>query len=300
MSQSCKNIGNTAPVPLTEGKSRDTIPVSKNMPVRHDMTRLPMKCKNCGATLDEGALFCRKCGTAVAEKPAPKPVQTKRKQTKRGGSGASGLLDRILGFFSAVGEWFSRAFAWIGDRFTAIRNAKIWKNRRLLMTIGAALALLVLLIVVISCAASCRKPEKYQTPDEVTAAVVEALEQGDGEKLYRMSTLSEKALGVHTETFGAGDTPEAVMRGYYARLAGDLQMQLAERYGKEYRLEGQLTTKIVSDTSIYETNRALGLEAAEYAEISGPLSVSGETVTNIHIVAADVDGEWKLLVVYLY
>ena len=44
----------------------------------------------------------------------------------------------------------------------------------------------------------------------------------------------------------------------------------------------------------------LGLEATQYAEITGPLTVNGEQVKNIHIVAVELNGEWKPLVVYLY
>ena len=70
-----------------------------------------MKCKNCGATLDEGALFCRKCGTAVPQ--TPEPTQKKRLAFKL--PDLSGLL----------------------------------KNRRLLVSLGAGLALLLVLIIVI-------------------------------------------------------------------------------------------------------------------------------------------------------
>lgn len=247
-----------------------------------------MKCKNCGATLDEGALFCRKCGTAVPETPAPKR------------SALTAAKDRIVGFFAGVGAWCSAAIAKIGDGISKLKDSGLLKKRRFLMMCGAALLLLIVLIVVIACAASCKKTVKYETPDELSVAVVETLNAGDGEKLYEMAKLSEKALGVHTEIFGAGDTPETVMQRYYTRLAGDLETTLTERYGGEYRLEGQLETTIVADTSIFETNRTLGLEAARYAEITGPLSVNGEQVTNIRIVAVETDGEWKLIVVYLY
>ena len=247
-----------------------------------------MKCKNCGATLDEGALFCRKCGTAVPEAPAPKR------------SARTTAKDRIVGFFTGVRDWCSAAIAKVGERISKLKDSGLLKKRRFLMMCGAALLLLIVLIVVIASAASCGKAKRYRTPDELTAAVVEALNAGDGKTLYEMSKLSEKALGVHTEIFGAGDSPETVMQRYYTRLAGDLEATLTERYGGEYRLEGQPETVIVNDTSIFETNRTLGLEAAQYAEITGPLSVNGEQVTNIRIVAVELDGEWKLIVVYLY
>ena len=292
MSWSCKIIGNTAALPLTRGESRDTIQSIKYA-LHGAKTRLYMKCKNCGATLDEGALFCRKCGTA-----APKTPETETRSEK--GTGVSVWKDRISGIFAGIKTRFTDAIAWIKGRFSDLKNAQFWKNRRLLMLTGAGAALLLVLIIVIASVASCKKTQKYRTPEALAAAVIEALNEGDGERLFKMAKLSENLLGVHTETFGGGETPEAVMKGYYERLAGDLNTRLTEQYGTEHRLEGQLETTIVADTSIFETNRALDLEAAQYAEISGPLTLNGESVTNVHIVAVELDGEWKLLVVYLY
>ena len=157
-----------------------------------------------------------------------------------------------------------------------------------------------MLIVVIVCAVSCKKPVKYETPEKLTEAVIESLEKGDGKTLYEMTGLSHKVLGEHTELFGTGDTPEAVMQGYYERLAGDLSAELTAEYGEGCRLEGETETTVVTDTTIFEANRALNLEAEKYAEITGPLSVNGESVANLRIVAVEMDGEWKLLVVYLY
>ena len=90
------------------------------------------------------------------------------------------------------------------------------------------------------------------------------------------------------------------MRGYYATLAGDLNARLSEAYGDSYKLTGQLHTEYRTGTEIFEENRALGIEAEQYAVLSGPLFVGGETVTNVRIVAVELDGAWKLLVVYLY
>ena len=254
-----------------------------------------MKCKNCGATLDEGALFCRRCGTAAPPAPEPKPKRAAGKKRAN-----TGWLANVLAPIKGIGAWFADAFLRIKDRFADLKQAKIFKNRRLMMLIGAVAALLLVLIIVIASASSCCRTKQPKTPDDTAAAVIEALESGDGEALYRMTELSRAVLGAHPETFGAGDTPEAVMRGYYERLAGDLHGRLTEEYGEGFRLIGTLQTTVIDDTSIFETNRALGLEATQYAEISGPLSVDGETVTEIHIVAVELDGEWKPLVVYLY
>lgn len=254
-----------------------------------------MKCRNCGATLDEGALYCRKCGTSVAPLPETKPKRATGKKRAN-----NGWLARIAAWIEGIAAWCSDAFMRIKDWFAGLKRSKFFKNRRLLMLTGVGAALLLVLIIVIASAASCGKAKKYRTPEETAAAVIEALEAGDGKTLCELTKLSENVLGKHPETFGAGDSPEAVMQGYYERLAGDLYTSLSAQYGKGFKLSGQLETTIVTDTSIFETNRALGLEAAQYAEIAGPLSVDGATVTNIHIVAVELNGEWKPLVVYLY
>jgi len=256
-----------------------------------------MKCKNCGATLDEGALFCRRCGTSVPQEPEPEP---KRKQRKPKENALSGITDKVAGWFGKIGKRCSGTFAMIRNRFARLKTAKPAQKRRFLLMTGACAALLIVLIVVIACAASCNRRVKYETPEKLTEAVIETLGKGDGETLYNMAALSHKVLGEHTELFGAGDTPEAVMQGYYERLAGDLSAELTAQYGKGYRLEGRTETTVISDTTIFETNRALGLEAERYAEVTGPLFVGDAFVTNLRVVAVELDGEWKLLAVYLY
>ncbi len=252
-----------------------------------------MKCKNCGATLDEDALFCRRCGTAVPETPEAKP----KKQVK---TVLSGITEQISGWFERIGKWISGTYAQVRNWFARRKGAGLFKNRRLLMLTGIGAALLVVLIVVIASAASCKKPKKLDTPEAVTAAVLEALNGGDGETLYEMTVLSVKTLGAHPEEFGEGETPEAVMQGYYERLARAFHAEMTERFGETFTLEEQTESELITGTEIFETNRALGLEATQYAEITGPLTVNGEQVKNIHIVAVELDGEWKPLVVYLY
>ena len=233
-----------------------------------------MKCKNCGATLDEGALFCRKCGTAVPQTPEPKKTQRT----------------------NPVLPWLKQQLARGKERISGLL-----KNRRLLMTVGAGVALLLVLIIVITSAVSCSgEKTAFRTSDEVIDAAIDALGKGDGERLYRMTALSEKVLGAHPEVFGEGDTPEAVMKGYYARLAGDFKAQMTERYGKDFALSSLLTLEKTTRTGseIFESNRALGIEAEDYVSASGSLSV-GEDTVQLYLVAANTDGGWKLLVLYL-
>ena len=254
-----------------------------------------MKCKNCGATLDEGALYCRKCGTAVPQKPESKP-----KRAAGGKRAKTGWLNRVSALIDGIRAWCVDAFAAVKGWFQNLGRSAFFRNRRLLMLTGIGAALLIVLIIVIASAASCKKTKTYKSPDEVTAAVFEALETGDGEKLYEMTELSVKVLGEHTEIFGEGGTPEEVMRGYYERLADELYTALTEQHGKGFRLSGTFETTIITDAAIFETNRALGLEAAQYAEISGPLSVDEEIAKSIRIVAVELNGAWKPVVVYLY
>lgn len=218
-----------------------------------------MKCKNCGFELDEGALFCRKCGTAA---PTPGEIEAEKR----------------------------------GSKAPALR--KLLKNRRFLTVAGIAAAALLLLILIL-CLATCGKTKTaFQTSDEAFAAAVDALKAGDGERLYRMTETSEAFLGAHPETFGEGDSPEAVMKDYYKRLADDFQTRLAP-YGEDFELLPLLETETLTGSAIFEANRALNVEAEEYATAEGPLSVNGETAANVYLVAAKLDGEWKLIVVYL-
>jgi len=220
-----------------------------------------MKCKNCGFELDEGARFCRKCGTAV-----PTATETKPKQRAWNLPDLSGL----------------------------------WKNRRLFTWIGVGAAA-VLVLVLILCLTTCGgKKTGFQTPDEVFDAAIEALVNGDGDRLYEMTKTSEAFLGAHPETFGAGDSPTAVMKAYYADLAGAFRSELTETYGTGFELVPQIQTETLSGSAIFEANRALGIEAEEYATGSGSLSVNGAPVKDVYLVAAKLGGEWRLIVVYLY
>lgn len=259
-----------------------------------------MYCRNCGAKIGEGALFCRKCGTAVtAEEQKPEQnvfedLKPARRKPKRDVPQADPPQETDLSEEAEIPE---RTEAENAEN----RPAGTYKKRRLLLIVGAcALLLAVVLAAVIIPIAACGKPERFTSPEAVRDAAVSALEQGDGKRLSELAQLSEQTLGRHPEVFGDGETPKAVMRGYYDRLAGDLRTRLSERYGRDFRLESATETHIEYGTEIFEPNRALEIDAAQYAEITGTLTVGGETVANIRIVAAELDGEWKLIVVYVY
>lgn len=272
-----------------------------------------MYCRNCGAKLEDGALFCRKCGTSVLAEGEKPSALTGRSAAKKG-SEQSVFLDR--GAEKKKPEKPAAADRPPKRETPAVPAdpepfpedfpvRKTPKRRRLnkrgrLIVIGAAALLLIVLTVVIVSVTSCKKPERFTSPEAVQNAVIAALEQGDGARLSGMAKVSEPVLGRHPETYGDGSTPEAVMRGYYDRLAGGLFERLSERYGSGFRLEAATETRLVTGTEIFEPNRTLNIEAERYAEITGTLSVNGETVGNIRIVAAELDGEWKLLIVYVW
>ena len=246
-----------------------------------------MKCKNCGATLDEGALFCRRCGTAAPQEPEPqkralhKPVVPEKLRQR-----------------------FGQGIAWIKERFAALKQARIRINKRFLLFGGVTLALLIVLIVVIASAASCRGKTRtvFDTSDEAIAAAIEALEHGDGERLWKMTGTSEALFGAHPELFGEGDTPEAVMKAYYTQLADGFYTRMAERYGRDFTLTPQITTTSKTGTEIFEPNRALGIEADEYVTATGYFSVDGEIAADVEVclITAHLDGGWKLIAVYVY
>ena len=125
-----------------------------------------MKCKNCGATLDEGALYCRKCGTAVPQKPESKP-----KRAAGGKRAKTGWLNRVSALIDGIRAWCVDAFAAVKGWFQNLGRSAFFRNRRLLMLTGIGAALLIVLIIVIASAASCKKTKTYKSPDEVTAAL---------------------------------------------------------------------------------------------------------------------------------
>ncbi len=327
-----------------------------------------MHCTNCGAPLEEGALFCRKCGTSVPETPETSPFTdvkpkekgspfTDRKPGKKHGSPDAEPKEKTPSPFAdteskektpspfadaepkektpspfADAEPKEKTPSQLSDAEPEtpivlsepepeekkperapkrIRERKAPKQLRLpdlkalprktrLMLLGGAAArLLIVLTVVIVSAVSCGKAQKFASPDAVKDAVIDALNRGDGERLAALAKVSAPFLGKHPETYGEGDTPEAVMRGYYKRTVNDLRTKLVERFGKDCTLEGAIETKLLSGSEIFETNRALGLEAPQYAEMTGPLTVNGETVASLRIVAAELDGEWKLIAAYV-
>ena len=173
-------------------------------------------------------------------------------------------------------------------------------NRRLLAAIGVAVVLLAVLVTVIVCAVSCGGKDGFQTTDELKDAVIAALEKGDGDRLQALAKTSEPILGQHPEEFGEGKTPNAVIQNYYRTLAKSLKTRLDEQYGKGFRLELPAETTLLTGADTYETNRALGVDAPQYAVIGGTLFVEGNSVGTISMTAAEIDGEWKLLVVYIY
>ena len=234
-----------------------------------------MKCKNCGATLDEGALFCRKCGTAVPQQPEPEkhkftlPIQLpKLPKFKK----PDWKLPDLSGLFH---------------------------NKKVLLMGGIALLLLIVLITVIVAAASC-KPDRFNTPEDVQAAVIDALQDGDGDRLAKLAKTSEAFFGQHPEQFGEGRSPEAVMKGYYNRLADDVQEKRVAQYGKRSELSVDSETETLTGTAIFQENDALEIDATAYAVLTGPLLADGQPLMNLRIVAAEIDGRWKLIAVYTY
>ncbi len=269
-----------------------------------------MKCRHCGAELDEGARFCRFCGTEAQTEPElvlasdtapdtepdrtpdpePEPVAEERTELP--------LPERDQTIaFDETAEVRPKP-----KKRIRLRLPKSLPNitPRFLVFCGIAALLLVVLLVVIISAVSCGAKDRFDSPEAVQNAVIAALERGDGDRLYRLAETSVPVLGQHPERFGEGKTPKAVMKRYYRTLAGEFRDRVASQYGKNFRLEFPAETSILTDGDLFEANRALGTEASQYRVISGTLFIEGNSVGTISMTAAEIDGEWKLLVVYIY
>ena len=261
-----------------------------------------MYCKNCGARLDDGALFCRKCGTSATDEskqPMPGPGLAAPEPDRQGAPNP--FVDVPQRKPNRTHRIKKRETT--GEKPENANARSDAKNRRLLLLICLAALAAVAATVVIVSVASCKKSEQTKasaTLEDVQNAVLDALERGDGEALASLAKLSEPLLGAHPEEFGEGDTPEAVMRGYYDRLAGDFYANISEWYGEGFRLSAELLTEYYADTRIFEENRALGIDGSQYAVLSGPIYVGDDEVGTLRIVAVELNGEWKLLVVDLY
>lgn len=253
-------------------------------------------CNNCGAELDEGAQFCRKCGTPITQNPQ----QAIHAAAICHSCGAE--LDEGAQFCRACGAQVTPQPEHAPKkpilRRMHLRLPKL--NRRLLAVIGICVLLLAVLIAVIVSIASCSRTSGFSSTDELQQAVIAALEKGDGDRLRALAKTAEPLLGQHPEVYGKGNTPKAVMQNYYRTLAESLKTRITEQYGKGFRLEFPSDTKILTGAEIYETNRALDVDAPQYAVISGTLFVENHSVGTLSMTAAEIDGEWKLLVVYIY
>ena len=233
-----------------------------------------MYCKNCGAPIVPGARFCKKCGTDVPATPTVPP--------------RASILSKMTAALKKTAAALKKQF----DR-------PIFRNRKLLLVIGCGVAAAVLVLILILSIVSCR-PKKPQSPDEVLAAVLQALENGDGDTLCGMASLSEPVCGAHPEVFGEGKSPHAIMKAYYRDLAASHCAQWKDAFGKGFALSAQTETEYYTDTSVFEINRALEIDAAQYAVLKGPLLVNGTPVGTISVAAVEWNGAWQLLVVYLY
>ena len=236
-----------------------------------------MNCRNCGAPLDPGARFCRKCGTDVPQEPLTVPRTSAIKKIEQTAAG-----------------WFSKARAGVKKWF----DAPFFHNKKLLIGIGGGAVALIVLLVLILSIASCA-PKKLKSIDAVQNAVLSALKDGDGKTLWKMTELSEAVCGAHPEIFGEGDTPQKVMRAYYDRLATVHCEQWKQAYGKDFTLEARLTPTVYSGSDVFEINRALDLDAEQYTVLTGPVLIDNAVVATLSMTVVEWQGEYRLLVLYI-
>ena len=160
----------------------------------------------------------------------------------------------------------------------------------------AAAVLLTAVIVLVVC---CGRKAGFKTTNDLMNAVVEALKAGDGERLLEMTELSEKFVEANPNTFGRGDTPDAVMKAYYADLAGPFAARLKASYGEGYNLLPWFKSIERTGTDAEIGNLTYGLDAEEYEEKYGFLTVDGEVVADAYLMMAKLNGRWRLIVVTL-
>ena len=274
-----------------------------------------MKCRHCGAELDEGARFCRFCGTEIPTEPefilasepeldiepelTPEPEPVPESESDLFTEETTDIplpeSDQTIAFDEAAQTEQQP------KKRIRLRLPKPLSRvtPRFLIFCGISALLLVALLVVILSTVSCSAKDRFDSPEAVQNAVIAALERGDGDRLYTLAETSVPVLGEHPERFGEGRTPQAVMKHYYRALAEDFHDRVASQYGKNFRLEFPAETSIQTGGDIFEANRALGIDAAQYAVISGTLFVDSNSVGTISMTAAEIDGEWKLLALYL-
>lgn len=105
--------------------------------------------------------------------------------------------------------------------------------RKYLLLGGIAAALLTSLIALVF---FCSRRTGFTTTNDLMNATVEALKAGDGEQLMEMTELAEKFIEANPLVLGEGDTPENIMRTYYADLTGPFAARLKAIFGEDYNL----------------------------------------------------------------
>ena len=171
------------------------------------------------------------------------------------------------------------------------------RRRSMLFLGGIAAALPVAIVIVI--VVCCGRKVGFKTTNDLMNAVVEALKADDGQRLLEMTELSEKFLESNPGLFGESDSPEDIMRTYYADLAGPFAARLKAAYGEDCDFMPWFESIERTETDAETGNLAFGLEAEEYMEKYGFFTVDGEVVADAYIVMAKLNGRWRLIVVTL-
>ena len=169
-------------------------------------------------------------------------------------------------------------------------------KRRLLLG-GVAIALLAAAVIMLILFGGRRT--SFKTSSELSFAVAEALKAGDGQRLLEMTELSEKFLESNPGLFGESDSPEDIMRTYYADLAGPFAARLKAAYGEDCDFMPWFESIERTETDAETGNLAFGLEAEEYMEKYGFFTVNGEVAADAYIVMAKLNGRWRLIIVTL-
>ncbi len=222
-----------------------------------------MICKNCGASVDDNAVFCGNCGSPIVHEE--QHVQN------------AGGFDIQQGVDAA------------GQSFGAVNINKGIKNKTVPMV--AAVAVIGIVIAVFAALAMGGRCEK--TVDSFMDAFLET----DGEKMYAQSSKTTRGMMIYyIDTLSIAD-PKAVER----ETGGNVEKYVDESLEKSYRqsadsflsyFESYLGSKYTCEYEVKDTEKVDKDDIKKFNDIMSRLTrTSDYNVKAVNVVSIEVTGE---------